>query len=312
MFNLISYILFAITVALASLGIVLSTKLRSASRSEVFGSLLYQQVFTYTFGFYSIWGQAAVTTFLSDYVSPESLSRIRDVAAIMGFPFLVFAWLMLLKFTFGLSGKESGRWFNPLFLLFNFIVVLGIGYLITLNTGIKPGILIRISFISLNIIYFIASAILLLSIPANRLPLRQEHMRKLSLYIIMFQIFQIIPLLLYESFPWSGLIFVFIFFAGNCILPAYIYLTGSVRRDAEVPLYGLSFETFCRNYEVSPRESEIIKEICNGLSNKEISEKLFISLQTVKDHTHRIYIKTNVKSRVQLIYLVQTNVLSIS
>ncbi len=75
--------------------------------------------------------------------------------------------------------------------------------------------------------------------------------------------------------------------------------------SASEPARNLSFEEFCRKYEVSPRESEIIWEICNGLSNKEISEKLFISLQTVKDHTHRIYIKTNVKSRVQLINLVK-------
>jgi DNA-binding NarL/FixJ family response regulator len=67
----------------------------------------------------------------------------------------------------------------------------------------------------------------------------------------------------------------------------------------------LSFEDFCSKYDISPRESDIIREICNGLSNKEISERLFISLQTVKDHTHRIYIKTNVRSRVQLINLVK-------
>jgi len=67
----------------------------------------------------------------------------------------------------------------------------------------------------------------------------------------------------------------------------------------------LSFDDFCKKYEVSPRESDIIREICNGLSNKEISEKLFISLQTVKDHTHRIYIKTNVRSRAQLMNLVR-------
>lgn len=65
----------------------------------------------------------------------------------------------------------------------------------------------------------------------------------------------------------------------------------------------LSFEEFCKKFDVSPRETEIIREISNRLINKEISEKLFISLQTVKDHTHRIYIKTNVKSRVQLINL---------
>jgi ATP/maltotriose-dependent transcriptional regulator MalT len=63
----------------------------------------------------------------------------------------------------------------------------------------------------------------------------------------------------------------------------------------------LSFEEFCKQFEVSPRETDIVREICNGLSNKEISDTLFISLQTVKDHTHRIYVKTNVKSRVQLI-----------
>jgi DNA-binding NarL/FixJ family response regulator len=71
------------------------------------------------------------------------------------------------------------------------------------------------------------------------------------------------------------------------------------------PLKDLSFEDFCRKFEVSPRESEIIREICNGLSNKEISDNLFISLQTVKDHTHRIYIKTNVRSRSQLMNLVK-------
>jgi len=67
----------------------------------------------------------------------------------------------------------------------------------------------------------------------------------------------------------------------------------------------MSFEEICQKFEVSPRETDIVREICNGLSNKEISDKLFISLQTVKDHTHRIYIKTNVRSRVQLINLVK-------
>jgi ATP/maltotriose-dependent transcriptional regulator MalT len=44
----------------------------------------------------------------------------------------------------------------------------------------------------------------------------------------------------------------------------------------------------------------VIRLICRGLSNQEISETLFISLQTVKDHTHRIFVKTGVRNRVQL------------
>lgn len=67
----------------------------------------------------------------------------------------------------------------------------------------------------------------------------------------------------------------------------------------------ISFDEFNFKFEISPREQDIIRKIYNGLSNKEIADKLFISLQTVKDHTHRIYIKTNVKSRVQLINLLR-------
>ncbi|MCG6187779.1 LuxR C-terminal-related transcriptional regulator [Maribellus maritimus] len=67
----------------------------------------------------------------------------------------------------------------------------------------------------------------------------------------------------------------------------------------------IDFSTFCNLYEISKREAEIILEICTGKTNKAISEKLFITLQTVKDHTHRIYTKTGVKSRVQLANLVR-------
>ena len=67
----------------------------------------------------------------------------------------------------------------------------------------------------------------------------------------------------------------------------------------------IDFDTFCTLYEISKREAEIVLEICTGKTNKAISEKLFITLQTVKDHTHRIYTKTGVKSRVQLANLVR-------
>jgi DNA-binding NarL/FixJ family response regulator len=103
----------------------------------------------------------------------------------------------------------------------------------------------------------------------------------------------------------TGIVFIFIFFAGNAFLPLYLSYGVKIHDFPEEPAKDISFEDFCKKFEVSPRESDIIREICNGLSNKEISDKLFISLQTVKDHTHRIYIKTNVRSRAQLMNLVK-------
>ena len=53
-------------------------------------------------------------------------------------------------------------------------------------------------------------------------------------------------------------------------------------------------------YSISERELQVIELVVAGLSNQEISEKLFISIRTVKDHIYNIYKKTEVKNRVQL------------
>lgn len=55
------------------------------------------------------------------------------------------------------------------------------------------------------------------------------------------------------------------------------------------------------DFGISIREKEVLGLICEGKTNQEIADILFISLQTVKDHTSRIYKKVGVKNRVQLI-----------
>jgi LuxR family maltose regulon positive regulatory protein len=52
---------------------------------------------------------------------------------------------------------------------------------------------------------------------------------------------------------------------------------------------------------LTPRELEILQLISQGLSNKDIAEKLVIALNTVKRHTSNIYSKLGVKSRTQAI-----------
>jgi DNA-binding CsgD family transcriptional regulator len=66
-----------------------------------------------------------------------------------------------------------------------------------------------------------------------------------------------------------------------------------------------SFENLIARYGITRREREIIKEVCSGKSNQEIADALFISLQTVKDHIHRIYLKMGIKRRAQLINIMQ-------
>jgi ATP/maltotriose-dependent transcriptional regulator MalT len=52
---------------------------------------------------------------------------------------------------------------------------------------------------------------------------------------------------------------------------------------------------------LSKRELEVLTLIAEGLSNREIADKLFLSVGTVKVHTNHIFSKLNVGSRTQAI-----------
>jgi DNA-binding CsgD family transcriptional regulator len=52
---------------------------------------------------------------------------------------------------------------------------------------------------------------------------------------------------------------------------------------------------------ISKRELEVLQLIAEGLSNQEIAGRLFVSLNTVKTHSSRIFEKLDVKRRTQAI-----------
>jgi DNA-binding CsgD family transcriptional regulator len=60
-------------------------------------------------------------------------------------------------------------------------------------------------------------------------------------------------------------------------------------------------ENFCVTYELTNRQKDIVTLIIEGDSNKEISEKLFITEGTVKTHIYNIFKKVEVTSRQQII-----------
>jgi len=54
---------------------------------------------------------------------------------------------------------------------------------------------------------------------------------------------------------------------------------------------------------ITRRELEILGLIANGLSNREIAEKLFVSENTVKTHSSRLFDKLSAKRRTQAVQL---------
>ena len=50
---------------------------------------------------------------------------------------------------------------------------------------------------------------------------------------------------------------------------------------------------------LSPREREVLEALVEGMSYKAISEKLYLSVHTVRFHVHHIYEKLHVRSRAE-------------
>jgi NarL family two-component system response regulator LiaR len=60
-------------------------------------------------------------------------------------------------------------------------------------------------------------------------------------------------------------------------------------------------ETELQERKISKRELEVLTLMAKGLSNQEIAEKLFVSLNTIKTHSAKLFEKLEVKRRTQAI-----------
>jgi len=60
-------------------------------------------------------------------------------------------------------------------------------------------------------------------------------------------------------------------------------------------------ETRLRELGITRRELEILELIARGLSNREIAERLFVSENTVKTHSSRLFNKLSARRRTQAV-----------
>lgn len=77
----------------------------------------------------------------------------------------------------------------------------------------------------------------------------------------------------------------------------------------EVPVAAQAGQPFIPNDQqrenlgITRREFEILELIAQGMSNREIAEKLFVSENTVKTHSSRVFDKLGAKRRTQAVQL---------
>jgi DNA-binding CsgD family transcriptional regulator len=253
--------------AFASGSILLTSRLMKAHEKPFLRSLIYQIIFLLTFGVYGIWGQFIIAFIASPDLSPSAISSISLI---------------------------SGA-----------IIVMGIFTGETTYTKAIP--FIKYYFSIASLLYSLLASVIILTGSKTIPPLNINNRRIVAAIMVTGSLFQASVLLFIQEDIWMALAFAFLLFGVTTAIPLYLNYFAVIRDDRPLePIATMEIEGFIEEFEITAREADIIKEICSGLSNQEIADKLFISLQTVKDHTHRIYIKTNVRNRMQLMTRVRT------
>jgi DNA-binding CsgD family transcriptional regulator len=89
-----------------------------------------------------------------------------------------------------------------------------------------------------------------------------------------------------------------------------VVLLKEVVKEVSVPQPAEPFtvnEAQLKQLGITKRELEILELIAQGMSNREIAEKLFVSENTVKTHSSRLFDKLSAKRRTQAVQIAKEN-----
>lgn len=307
--EIISYLVtFILTAGISALAIVVSVQMYQQYQKPVLALLLYQQIFLFSFLIYSIWGNIVLKTVLNDIqMSPALSGKLAVFVPMLGVPFMIVSWYMLLKIATELNGLNNTKWLGFVFFPTLVVLILIIDFLIYLEiipVSADADLFVVRILTALNLLIYLIFGFFFLRRSKFELQKQSGFQGKSALLLILVVLISSVAMSYFNYFGFISIcVSVLLAFATGAFLPAYIYLNN--RFNIRVTEKNMNFDSFCEHFEISKREAEIVLEICNGMSNKAIADKLFITLQTVKDHNHRIFTKTGVKSRVQLSNLVR-------
>jgi DNA-binding CsgD family transcriptional regulator len=305
---LIVTFIFCLGLTVAS--VLVSRQLLTTYSSEFLRHHFYYLAAFHAFAFYGLWGQILARGLLA-YVATDAavVDLVAGVVPVLGVPFLFVSWIMLLNMACSMFGKA----FKPAWYSLHaavFLALLGGSWAaVTLLQAESPavgiGLVEAVAMVAVELFYF---SVFLGLVWRFSTAVEGDKRRVLVTFALLLTAAYVVRSLL------AGLVLVDERFAAVALLavhasnlPPLVYLRAQADRllppvKAEA-VTKLGMEHVFERYGVTKREQQVVQKICLGKTNKQIAEELFISLQTVKDHTHRIYSKIGVNSRMQLVQL---------
>ncbi|MFB0565605.1 MAG: response regulator transcription factor [Candidatus Aminicenantaceae bacterium] len=298
--------------------ILITYELHKKYKLNYLSTYLYFQIFINVFGLYGILGQEIAKRILQQQESSfQTIETLRHFFSFLGIPFLILAWYMFIRLCREIIEKRLSRSFNLSYFLALTLVFLAYGIVIVLlnvsNFGDEKLALfssaIKLIYVTIEVMVLVIALSQLL-IHAKRVQDGNKH-KAIQIFAFLNISVYCVSIIFFIFANRNNTLDVFyplVFFSAN-ILPV-LYWRTYLKKHFIAPILQktdtLTMRQFFDEYKISKREEEVIRQICEGKTNKEIGDALFISLQTVKDHIYRIFQKTDVKNRIQLINLIQS------
>lgn len=307
MIRLVILLVIIISVSGGVYSLILLFRLRRIYRIDYLNSFLYYKILHFVFGIYGILGGIAIREILLKYdIKIAEIESIATAIPFFGVPFIIAAWYILIKTSNELISRKVSQSVAIIFFTVATASFLIYG-LILRRLPEKSDLssadlnqLIRIVFYSIDLLVKIYILVMLIY-TAIRSGNNKKRILLVRFGFILAGLAVLNAVALHFAY-WSvyvGLYFLLFYFCSDLAL--IILLKSYLKRNAnEFIELTDSLEDLYQKYGISKREKQIITEICRGKTNQEIADELFISLQTVKDHTYNIFRKVNVRNRVQL------------
>lgn len=309
-------ILTIIPLVAGGISIFLAYQLMRKYKLPFVSSYFYYLVFLYIFGSYSLIGAGILEHLLTGMeVDPDTIRSSRIFATLPGIPLLSLALFALIRSFMEILGRKTGKLFTLVYFFLSLLGLLIYGYLAIRISRFDQGNFEQFfqlqKWIFSGLLIATYSGLFLISILlSQKMVFHQRRFSQTSgIIYLLYMILTCTSFLLADLHELLPFIFIFFFLSWHLIPILFISLYLEKYHGNKTTLhedFETLLESFAVEFEISKREKEVIQLISKGLSNQEISDALFISLQTVKDHTHRIFTKTGVKNRVQLTNLIRS------
>ena len=313
MLSLTFIVIFIFCAAIASACILVAHQFITTYNTEFHRNYFYFLATFFSFAFYGIWAPIILRVILTSIdVDRNTMETVTNFIPVLGVPFLLISWFMLVKMGFSLVAMKSNNRAIRIYLIFLAIVIVvasGIYFfknnLLVFSTTHVIYTEMAI-FVGLELGYMFLFAGIVWHYLKRQKRAHKKIVARFVLLMVLALLFRLGVLPFAFSSPWIIAPLILMYFISNFAPLLYLKLNSHL---LFVPLHSENpnqdkKELIYRKYDISNREKEVIEQICMGKTNQQIADELFISLQTVKDHTHRIYTKIGIKSRMKLVQMV--------